>query len=469
MVFSSYVFLCLLLPVTLVLHILIRNIRVRNALLIVASLIFYTCGEPAYSVVLLVSVVLNYLFGMAIGAAKHKKPLLAFALLINIAILFVFKYLGFALTEINKFLDATQQIPVPAIKLPIGISFYTFQAMSYLVDVYRGETRSQRNFARLLLYISFFPQLVAGPIVKYKDIEQQLNERNADSTAIRNGMLRFSAGLGKKILIANMFAKIADDLYALDISGVAAMTAWVASLSYCVQIYFDFSGYSDMALGLGQMFGFKFPENFNYPYISLSVREFWRRWHISLSSWFRDYLYIPLGGNRKGWFRTIINNYIVFIVTGIWHGAAWTFLGFGIWHGNFMMLERIKFFPFGKGKIHPLNWLYTMMVVNIGFIFMRAESLEKAFGMIKALFLFQSGSFDATVATMSYFTPFYIVLFVIAVLAATGLPHKIYTAVNTRAAGFTAFVSMLFSLAILAICFMQLAADSYNPFIYFRF
>ncbi len=468
MVFSSYLFLCIFLPVVFVLHTLIKDMRIRNALLVVASVLFYACGEPIYCVLLLFSVVLNFLFGRMVNG-PGKKFFLVIAIIFNISMLFVFKYAGFAMTELNKLLFGWVELPVPKIPLPIGISFYTFQAMSYVIDVYRGETAPQKNFLRLLLYISFFPQLIAGPIVKYHDIEKQLDNRVLDSEGIKAGILRFTAGLGKKILIANVMAKVADALYGLDVSNIGFVSAWMASISYCIQIYFDFSGYSDMALGLGKMFGFTFPENFNYPYIAGSVREFWRRWHISLSSWFRDYLYIPLGGNRKGEVRTILNNYAVFFTTGIWHGAAWTFLGFGIWHGNFMMLERIKGFPLGKGKLKPLDHIYVLLVANIGFIFMRADTLKQAFYMIKGLFGFGTRDFTTFATAVSFLTPYYIFIFVIAVIASTGIIHKLYLKVAGKLPGTVDIASMFGSVAVLLLCYMQLAADSYNPFIYFKF
>ena len=339
MVFSSVTFLCIFFPIVFLLHAVLPNGKARNAVLILASILFYAYGEPVYVILLIVSVIFNYLFGLGVAGA-HRKGVLTVAVIVNIGLLFVFKYAGFFVTSLNSVLPAKSALPVPKLSLPIGISFYTFQALSYVIDVYRGKAEVQRNFFRLLLYVSFFPQLIAGPIVKYHDIENEIRTRNATVDDIFSGLTRFSIGLGKKVLIANTMAYVADAVFAMPKSYIGLLASWVAAIAYLMQIYFDFSGYSDMAIGLGRMFGFHFQENFNYPYIADSIREFWRRWHISLSTWFRDYLYIPLGGNRKGKARTILNKYIVFFCTGFWHGANWTFLVWGLFHGTLQMAEE---------------------------------------------------------------------------------------------------------------------------------
>ena len=338
MVFSSMVFMCIFLPVVFILHCILPGIRLKNALLLLASVLFYAYGEPVYIILLFVSTLLNYFCACLIESSKYKKVILTLAVICNLGILIVFKYTDFILGTVNTLTGL--HLPLPQIRMPIGISFFTFQAMSYVIDVYRGTTKAQKNYAKVLLYISFFPQLIAGPIVKYHDIAQEIDNRTQSLEGVSLGIRRFSAGLCKKVLISNTMGLVADQLFGASAGNINAAGAWLGAISYMLQIYFDFSGYSDMAIGLGWMFGFHFKENFNYPYISGSIREFWRRWHISLSGWFLEYLYIPLGGNRKGKFRTVVNKMIVFLCTGIWHGAAVNFLFWGIYHGCFLMLEE---------------------------------------------------------------------------------------------------------------------------------
>ena len=340
MVFSSMVFLCIFLPVVFLLHLLLPGIRAKNGMLLLASLAFYAYGEPVYVILMIASAFVNYLSALLIGKnPAGKKAVMAVNVILNLGVLVLFKYTGFLAESVNTILGTA--IPVPSIRLPIGISFFTFQAMSYVIDVYRGVTGAQKNFGKVLLYISFFPQLIAGPIVKYHDIAQEIENRTQTVDGVTDGIRRFVVGLSKKVLISNTVGLVADTLFAADVSGLNAAAAWIGAVSYMLQIYFDFSGYSDMAIGLGEMFGFHFKENFNYPYISGSIREFWRRWHMSLSGWFQEYLYIPLGGSRKGKIRTVINKFIVFLCTGIWHGANVTFLFWGLYHGCFLMLEEI--------------------------------------------------------------------------------------------------------------------------------
>ena len=334
MVFSSLTFLCIFLPCILILDRIVRNIHFKNVLLLIASLVFYAYGEPVYVLLMAASALINYVCALGISkAAVLRKPVLAAAVILNLGALVFFKYSVFLVTSFNAMFGT--MIPVPDVTLPLGISFFTFQAMSYVIDVYRGECNVQKNFAKLLLYISFFPQLIAGPIVKYRDIETEISSRTVSAENTANGIRRFAAGLAKKVFIANNVAVIADTVYGSLGAGIDAKAAWLGASAYMLQIFFDFSGYSDMAIGLGLMFGFHFRENFDHPYIASSIKEFWRRWHISLSSWFKDYLYIPLGGNRKGKARTVINKFIVFACTGIWHGANWTFLLWGLYHGCF--------------------------------------------------------------------------------------------------------------------------------------
>ena len=353
MVFSNLFFLYFFLPLNLICYFLAKSIHVRNGILIVFSLFFYAWGEPRYVPLLVGMVLINWIFGLMIEkyrGQKLAKAGLIGACICSLTLLGIFKYLTLILGTTHDLFGLPSV--VPQILLPIGISFFTFQAMSYVIDVYRGANKAQKNFGKVLLYISFFPQLIAGPIVKYHDVEQEIEHRTQSADGVARGIRRFIAGLSKKVLISNVMGMTADALFGAAAGTLGAATAWVGALSYLFQIYFDFSGYSDMAIGLGWMFGFHFKENFNYPYSSTSIREFWRRWHISLSSWFLEYLYIPLGGNRKGKVRTCINKFIVFLCTGIWHGANVTFLFWGIYHGCFLMLEEfVPFFRKEGGKI----------------------------------------------------------------------------------------------------------------------
>ncbi|MDO4889070.1 MAG: MBOAT family O-acyltransferase, partial [Candidatus Saccharibacteria bacterium] len=347
MLFNSMVFLWIFLPVLLVLYFLTKRFfpAARNYVLLVFSLLFYAWGEPKYIILMLVSILVNYVFGILVDKApkkgKKRKVLLVLDILFNVGLLGYFKYFNFFTDNVNKiFGEGT--ITMEDVMLPIGISFYTFQIMSYVIDLYRGEIKVQKNLPKLALYISFFPQLVAGPIVKYKDIDKALDSRKETLEGFSYGAKRFIYGLSKKVLIADVMASVADTVFngGGGVTGLTQPVAWLGAVCYALQIFFDFSGYSDMAIGLGSMFGFKFMENFNLPYISGSITEFWRRWHISLSTWFKEYVYIPLGGNRKGRKRTYLNLWIVFLLTGIWHGAAWNFVVWGLFHGLFIFIER---------------------------------------------------------------------------------------------------------------------------------
>lgn len=360
MVFSSLPFLCIFLPAVFLLYTVIPSLKARNALLIVASLVFYAYGEPVYVLLMIFSSVLNYLCALWVAKDKRRKnrAALAVAVVINLGMLAVFKYAGMMVTTVNAVTGLA--LPVPQIALPIGISFFTFQALSYVIDVYRGVVEAQKNYFRILLYISFFPQLIAGPIVKYRDIASQIAERSQDLEKIARGLRRFVCGLAKKVLIANTMGQAADVIFAQDLGSLSAPSAWLGAVAYIFQIYYDFSGYSDMAIGLGLMFGFEFKENFNYPYGAANMQDFWRRWHISLSTWFKEYLYFPLGGNRKGKPRTALNRLIVFFCTGLWHGANWTFVIWGLWHGAFLLLEEyvhvFKSFRVLSAAYTPCSW-----------------------------------------------------------------------------------------------------------------
>lgn len=464
MVFSSMVFLCVFLPAAFCLHLLLPGMRAKNFLLVVASLVFYAYGEPIYVILLVASSAGNYILARLTGECpKIRKLTMTLAVVINLGLLVIFKYSGFLVDTFNSVTGAG--IPVPQVRMPIGISFFTFQALSYVIDVYRGDASVQKNFGKVLLYISFFPQLIAGPIVKYHDVEAEINNRKQTPEEIGKGIRRFIAGLSKKVLIANTMGLVADNLFGAAATGITGPGVWLGAVSYMLQIYFDFSGYSDMALGLGMMFGFHFHENFDYPYISASIREFWRRWHMSLSGWFKEYLYIPLGGNRRGKFRTVVNKMIVFVCTGIWHGASFNFLFWGIYHGFFLMLE--EYIPFiGKkgGKLKSFfQHVYALLVVCVGFVFFRADTMKQGCFWIREMFTDFGWKASAMSLTLQQLTPVYLVTLAAALVAAVPVnsmlkKYKWYE-------GFT----YVLSLAGFALCVLSLAGGTYNPFIYFRF
>lgn len=463
MVFSSMVFMCIFLPVVFILHCILPGIRLKNALLLLASVLFYAYGEPVYIILLFVSTLLNYFCACLIESSKYKKVILTLAVICNLGILIVFKYTDFILGTVNTLTGL--HLPLPQIRMPIGISFFTFQAMSYVIDVYRGTTKAQKNYAKVLLYISFFPQLIAGPIVKYHDIAQEIDNRTQSLEGVSLGIRRFSAGLCKKVLISNTMGLVADQLFGASAGNINAAGAWLGAISYMLQIYFDFSGYSDMAIGLGWMFGFHFKENFNYPYISGSIREFWRRWHISLSGWFLEYLYIPLGGNRKGKFRTVVNKMIVFLCTGIWHGAAVNFLFWGIYHGCFLMLEEYVPWIGRKGsKLKAVfQHIYALLVVCIGFVFFRADTMSQGLFWIKEMFT----GFTWNAAAMSFAVQQITLVFLVTLAGALIACCPVIKTVNNKK--WYAPFAYVCSLLGLVVCMLSLASGTYNPFIYFRF
>ena len=473
MVFSSLVFLCIFLPAVFLLYSVIPNLKARNILLIAASLIFYGYGEPVYVLLMLFSSVLNYVCARLVikrNGDKNRTALIA-AVVINLGMLGVFKYTGMIVSAFNGITGLS--VPVPEIALPIGISFFTFQALSYVIDVYRGSAQAQRNYLNVLLYISFFPQLIAGPIVKYRDISEQISSRRQDIDKIARGLRRFICGLMKKVLIANTMGAAADVMFAAELGELSFLSAWLGAIAYLFQIYYDFSGYSDMAIGLGLMFGFEFKENFNYPYAAVSVKDFWRRWHISLSTWFKEYLYIPLGGNRKGKGRAAVNRLIVFFCTGLWHGANWTFVLWGMWHGLFLLLE--EYVPFLKKLPKAIGRIYSLLVVTLGFVVFRADTVGYGFGYIGRMF---TGSLNAASlsAVLGQLTPWFIASLIAAVIGcapvrplADRLRAKLYGGELT--AGMKAVQICLYavSFAGLFFCILRLSPGGYNPFIYFRF
>lgn len=464
MVFSSMVFMCAFLPAVFVLHCILPGIRAKNALLLLASVIFYAYGEPVYIILLFISTLLNYFCACGIDRFQnHRKGILVLAVICNLGILIVFKYTDFILGMVNSVTGL--HLPLPQIRMPIGISFFTFQAMSYVIDVYRETTRAQKNYAKVLLYISFFPQLIAGPIVKYHDVAAEIDQRTVTLDGVALGIRRFSAGLCKKVLLANTLGLVADNLFGASAGSINGAGAWLGAISYMLQIYFDFSGYSDMAIGLGWMFGFHFKENFNYPYISGTIREFWRRWHMSLSGWFLEYLYIPLGGNRKGKFRTVVNKMIVFLCTGIWHGAAINFLFWGVYHGFFLMLE--EYIPWigkkGSAVKSFFQHVYALLVVCIGFVFFRAETMAQGCFWVRKMFTGFGWNAGAMSFALQQMTPVFLVTLAGALIACCPVKKLIS---EKKWYGPVAYVC---SLTGLVICILSLASGTYNPFIYFRF
>ena len=482
MLFSSPVFLFLFLPIVLSLYYLLPD-RAKNSLLLAASLIFYAWGEVYYVLLMLFSILINYGFGLAIEFIKQdksKKIALGVAVSSNLFILISLKYTNFISDNFNIILSefSLKTINIAQIPLPIGISFFTFQAMSYLIDVYRKEAKAQNNIFDLALYISLFPQLIAGPIVRFHDVAEQIRHRVVSAALFFSGTQRFIYGLAKKMLIANPLGAVADQIFFLAPNELSMGVAWLGITCYTLQIYFDFSGYSDMAIGLGRMFGFRFLENFNFPYISKSIQEFWRRWHISLSNWFRDYLYIPLGGNRKGPIRTCFNLLTVFFLCGLWHGASWNFIVWGLYHGGFLMLERMGLGRIVSRQARLLQHLYALLTVMVGWVFFRAETLPDALTFLQTMFVPIESISVYSVAT--YLTRHALICLVIGVVLATPfwshLNKKWITplcltnekTIGSLAIGHNLITTVYLSLLTLC-CFASIAANSYNPFIYFRF
>ena len=468
MVFSSMTFLCVFLPVVFLLYSVLPSIPVKNGLLIIASLLFYAYGEPKYVLLMIFSIVMNYLFGRLLDSENERlrRMIVGLAVCVNLALLFVFKYLDMVLKTVNQISHSS--IPMANLALPIGISFFTFQALSYVIDVYRRDVEAEKNLFHVMLYISFFPQLIAGPIVKYHDIQEQIRSRKTDSGEIAAGMRRFILGLAKKVLISNVMAVTADALFAAPMGEMNILSAWTAAIAYLFQIYFDFSGYSDMAIGMGRIFGFTFQENFRYPYISQSIQEFWRRWHISLSTWFKEYLYIPLGGNRKGKVRTCVNKLIVFFSTGLWHGADWTFVIWGLWHGMFMLLEEV--IPVKKLP-RLLRHVYTLLVVTVGFVMFRADTFAQGIQMTGKMFAgwsFQASQMNLVLQQM---TPLFILTVIISVIACMPVLKWVREWGETIQPCRKVMepIGYLMSLFLLVLCILSLSSGTYNPFIYFRF
>jgi len=484
MIFSSLIFVFLFLPLVLAGYFVIKNRVYRNILLVIASLFFYTWGESSLLWVLLVSIMVNYICALVIEAKQGTiwaKVIFGLGVLINLSFLAFFKYGAFITKNFNFALYFVHIAPVavPKISLPVGISFFTFHCLSYITDVFRQTVRAQKNLLKMALYISLFPQLIAGPIVRYHEIYKQLDQRDSKLSQFAEGVRRFVIGLGKKMLVANTVAVVADQIFSAPVNQLSSITCWLGALAYTLQIYYDFSGYSDMAIGLGLMLGFRFPENFNFPYIAQSIREFWRRWHMSLSNWFRDYLYIPLGGNRMGAARTCFNLLLVFLLCGLWHGASWTFLIWGIYHGIFLGLERLGLERLINKLWQPLRHLYVMLVVIVGWVFFRANNLSHACGFLHSMFFGANNSMAAKEYHPSlYLTNQIVVCLVFGIISAAPFFKRLIwqpsrgnfsswsVFLNRQVLPVTRTACVLFVL-FLSIC--SLCSDTYSPFIYFRF
>jgi alginate O-acetyltransferase complex protein AlgI len=477
MVFASPIFLFLFLPLTLVAYFAVPR-GGRNGVLLVASLAFYAWGEAPYLVLVIGSVLFNYAIGSAIGRTEGqtaRRRWLAVGVAGNLTALGIFKYANFAVANVNALAPvlAITPLAVAAIPLPLGISFFTFHAISYVVDVYKRNAQAERNLPRFALYILLFPQLIAGPIIRWRDIAGQLPQRERRLADFAYGVRRFVLGLGKKVLIANTLGRTADQIFALPAADLTTSVAWLGLVCYTLQIYFDFSGYSDMAIGLMRMFGFRILENFNYPYVARSIREFWRRWHISLSNWFRDYLYIPLGGNQRGERRAYANLVIVFLLCGLWHGASWPFVLWGAWHGVFLVIERMGV-DRALRRMGPLAHAYALVAVMGGWVLFRCETLGQALAYYAALA--GRGMGEASRHPLAEFLdPFVAVTLVLGVAFATPLAQRIGRWRDRAAAtpGVVGHAALAADVAWLALVFVVasafLAAGTYNPFIYFRF
>ncbi len=476
MVFSSLIFVCLFLPAAIAAYFIVPA-RLRNRVLVVASLIYYAWGVPL-AVVLVVSLIaINFRLGQLIDdhAGRRRKQLVAAAVALNLGVLIFFKYSDFILQNVNVLLSpvTTRRAPLLHIALPLGISFFTFHIISYLVDVYRGTVSAQRSPSAFTLYIINFPQLIAGPIIRYHLIEDQLEKRIVKFDDVDAGIGRFAIGLAKKLLIANPIGAIADQIFSVTPNNLSSATAWLGMICYGLQIYFDFSGYTDMAIGIARVFGFHFPENFNYPYAAQSIQDFWRRWHMTLSFWFRDYVYIPLGGNRRGAWMTARNLWIVFLLTGTWHGASWNFVVWGMWHGLFLFIERLR--PVAAALARSpqvLRHLYTLFVVFIGWVFFRSPDLSSAIGYLTRVFGF-GGWREGLPMTVIVSTPMAFLIVLAALLSLPVWPQVRAAGGRLSVSNSGAIVVDLARAALVAgIMFLSLstmAVEQYNPFIYFQF
>ena len=468
MLFSSIVFLFTFLPAVVILYYLLP-VRFRNVILLLASLVFYAWGEPVYLFLMLLSILFNYFSGLDIARnlqdKRAAKRSLVFNLIINLAVLGFFKYEGFVLDTLNGILPV--HISYHALPLPIGISFYTFQILSYIIDVYRGNVKVQTNLPNFALYVTMFPQLIAGPIVQYADVDEQLASREVSRTKFGEGSMYFIRGLAKKVLLANTSGMIFTEVSGLAKGNIAVMTAWLGAFAYMFQIYFDFSGYSDMAIGLGKMFGFEFNMNFNYPYVSKSITEFWRRWHISLSSWFRDYVYIPLGGNRVSKIKHIRNLLIVWFLTGLWHRAAWNFVAWGLYYGVILIIEKYLLSPVLDRLPDVVRHIYSIVLVVIGWVLFFSSSFGQAADYIRVMF--GAGAHGFADRESMYLLTSNLILWLILIFGSTPLVHFRYEHMLRSKKWNTTIINSVVYAALFIVCIAYLVTETYNPFLYFRF
>lgn len=468
MLFSSLTFLFVFFPLTLLLYYIAPK-NFRNGILLLMSFLFFAWGGISYTIIFILSIVFNFVFALRINHSKRRKTWLTIGLIFNISLLVLFKYLNFFIENINGInglisSSADQLLPSLKIVLPLGISFYTFHQMSMLVDIYRRPDPIKLRFAECALYVAFFPQLIAGPIVRYKDIIHQIRSRKETISLFSEGVERFIIGLFKKVVLANTCAGICDSILETDFDLLSTSAAWAGIIAYSLQIYFDFSGYSDMAIGLAKMFGFNLLENFNFPYLAKSIQDFWRRWHISLSTWFRDYVYIPLGGNRISNRRTYINLIIVFLLTGFWHGATWSFVFWGIFHGTFIILERLWLGKVLEKVPGIISWVYTILIVIIGWVFFRIEHFDEALEYTGRLFgFYESGPIGA----IYFFNYESLVIFLLAIVVSLRF-FNVGEFINVKSEKLVPF-KQLSLLAVFLYSILILNSGSYNPFIYFQF
>ncbi len=463
MIFSSIYFIFIFLPAVFFLYFLVPP-KFKNTLLLLFSIFFYAWGEPIYIVLMLFSIAFNFMMGIDIDSHKedrrYQKLNLAFTVIVDLFILGFFKYYGFLLGTINQVLHVN--IPYKQLALPVGISFYTFQTLSYVIDVYRGNVESQKNMIHFGLYVSMFPQLIAGPIVRYIDIEKQLNKRKITIVTIGQGMEYFVKGLAKKVLLANNIGALATEISGLPDSRTASVTAIIGVLAYSMQIYFDFSGYSDMAIGLGKLFGFHFMKNFDYPYTSKSITEFWRRWHISLGTWFREYVYIPLGGNRVGKAKHIRNIFVVWFATGLWHGASWNFVLWGLFFGALLLFEKYFFLEKLQTLPNFAAHIYTLICVNISWIFFQNTSLSGIWHVFKMIFGMGNGLIDMT---SLYYIKTNFILFFICILCCGPVLYRLFKKIAVK----NVYIGVAINVVLFIVSTAYLVYDTYNTFLYFRF
>lgn len=468
MIFSSLLFIFIFLPSTLIIYYLSPK-KFKNLVLLISSLIFYGWGEPLYILIMLFSTVFDYINGLMIDKYRKNKhvsrAVFLLSIIVNLRILGFFKYYGFLINNINDLFNLS--IKIKQLPLPVGISFYTFQTMSYVIDVYLEKVEVQKSIISFGTYVTMFPQLVAGPIVKYGDIDKQINNRKESFLLLTQGIERFIIGLSKKVLLANGIGVLWNIIKVTPLKELSVLSSWIGIMAFTFQIYFDFSGYSDMAIGLGKMFGFDIMENFNYPYISASVTEFWRRWHISLGLWFKEYVYIPLGGNRKGKLKQFRNLFVVWFLTGFWHGANWNFITWGLYFGIFICLEKEFLLKFLNNKPKFIGHIYTLIVVMIGWVLFELENTGQALSYIKTMF--GLGKVPFINSSLKYYLSTNWILIIFLIICSTPIPKKLFKKLRARNSICISIILSVFMLILLMLCVAYLVNETYNPFLYFRF